>query len=374
VAPGWIIDSVDTDGGDLAGGQAQTGSPESAGAVAGPVPVDWRVVKTPGDSLLRIGLPVGARPGAGVRLRVAGHRPPLRPGAAFSTADIDMVRFTGEAAGAAVIDFKMGPDAVVEVDGEPVGWVPVQGRLAALVEEGTLRGRIRAGDHAVNREARVVQRRPPVDAAVQVRLDARDDRLAQTFTLRCRADAGGIDSLVVNFSEPIGDALNWSVAFPAEVSVTARRLDLTAGGPAGRRSGIAESWLVAWSPAVSGSVIIRATRTVPFAAAVPVPLAWVEAATQLQGTVVVGASGPLRPRLIGRRLRELPATPAAGDDTEYVYGPPSAAGAPSGTARRAPRRRGAATSYSATFSGQCASSSSRNHSSSADVWPRHRTR
>jgi hypothetical protein len=34
----------------------------------------------------------------------------------------------------------------------------------------------------------------------------------------------------------------------------------------------------------------------------------------------------------------------------------------------------AAASYSATFSWQCASASARSHSSSADEWPRHRTR
>ena len=43
-------------------------------------------------------------------------------------------------------------------------------------------------------------------------------------------------------------------------------------------------------------------------------------------------------------------------------------------ARRVVRRRGAAASYSATFSGQCDSSSTRSHSSSDDACPRHRTR
>ena len=44
--------------------------------------------------------------------------------------------------------------------------------------------------------------------------------------------------------------------------------------------------------------------------------------------------------------------------------------------RRVVRRRGAAASYSATFSGQCDSSSTRSHSSSDDACPgpRHRTR
>ncbi len=43
------------------------------------------------------------------------------------------------------------------------------------------------------------------------------------------------------------------------------------------------------------------------------------------------------------------------------------------TRRPARRRRGAAASHSATFSGQCRSSSARSHSSSGDVWLRHRT-
>jgi hypothetical protein len=306
IGPGWIIDAVemaepfDRDA-DAAG------QPSAAGRE-----VDWRITRgRDGGPELRVGLAVAATPRRSLGLRVTGHRGGVPLGESFRTADMDMVRFEGEATDTAVIDFNVGPEAVVEIGGAPLGVFAVPPRLARLVEPGTLRGRLPGGSRAADREARLVQRRPPLDARVAVALAVRDERLAESFTLTCRPAAAAVDSIVVHFSEPMGDGLAWSLLEPSGGSLVARRLDAadTARGEGLRVPGCAESWLVEITPAFTEEVKVRADRDVAFREARPVPLAWVEGATNSDGTVLVRDTGPARPTVLNRRLRELP--PAA---------------------------------------------------------------
>jgi hypothetical protein len=326
IAPGWIIDAVDAvEWPDAAA--AEVGGPRPV--PAGDTAPDWRIVRSPSGNLLRIGLAVGATPSRGLGLRISGHRPAIAAGTPFTTADIDMVRFAGESSDSAVLDFKTVSDSVVEIAGEPVGWFPVEGRLAALVEDGTLRGRIRVGDQSPSRTARVVRRRPPLDARVAVRIDVRDEMLLETFTFACRAEAGAIDALVVHFSEPMGESLEWTALAPPGVTLAARRLDpADARRAGGGLEGISDSWLVECSPPIAEQARIRAVRSVPFSGPTPVPLTWVESARLPRGTVAVVATGARRPRLVNRRLRELPADPVSGPPAsrvlEFAYGPPTA--------------------------------------------------
>jgi len=322
IAPGWIIDSVEP---------VTLADEGSRRAILGDeLLLEWRTIRGPDGNLLRIGLPVALTPADVLGLRISGHRPRIPVGTPFAAAEIDMVRLPGESADAALVDFKVGPEAVVEVDGEPAGWLRARGRLAPLVEEGTLRARILGSDQASNREVRVIQRRPPLDADVEVRLDVRDELLVQSFTFSCEPRGGGIDTLVAHFSEPMGEPLDWSVLAPADVALVVRRLE-TPGGLAGglRNDAIAESWLIECTPAVSGPLSIRAVRTLPFVGAVPVPLAWLDGDTTPGGVVELTASGP-RPEIVSRRLRELPGGTDGGSwpgvRGEFVYGPPAVAG------------------------------------------------
>lgn len=303
IAPGWIIDAVelvepfDRDTG-------ADGQPPVAGKE-----VDWRISRgRDGGPELRVGLAVAATPRRSLGLRVTGHRGGVPLGEGFRTADMDMVRFDGEAADTAVIDFNVGPEAVVEVGGAPLGVFAVPPRLARLVEPGTLRGRLPGGMRAPDREARLVQRRPPLDARVAIELAVRDERLAESFTLTCRPEAAAVDSIVVHFSEPMGDGLAWSLLAPGGGSLVARRLDAadTARGEGRRTPGCAESWLVEITPAFTDEVTVRAARDVAFLEPRRVPLAWVEGATNSDGTVLVRDTGPARPAVRNRRLRELP--------------------------------------------------------------------
>ena len=324
VAPGWIIDTV------------QMVEPVEAAAAdewhkAAGTEVDWRVVRgRDGETDLLVDLAVAATPRRSVGLRVAGHRSGVPLGGGFQTADMDMVRFAGEAADTAVIDFSVAPEAVVEVDGEPLGVFAVPPRLEPLVEPGTLRGRLPGGGRSAAREARLVQRRPPLDVRVDVRVAAQDERLAESFTLACRPQAAAVDSIVVHFSEPMGEAVEWSLLAPRGGSLVARRLDAadTARGEGLRVPACAESWLVEITPAFTEEVTIRAARESTFREPRPVTLAWVEGAATLRGSLEVRDTGPARPVVVNRRLRELPPSPGAVDRqpvaAEFAFSTPRA--------------------------------------------------
>ena len=344
VAAGWFIDSVEPVDWTrpLAVAEATPGDSRL---------LDWRVVRSPRNIELRIGLAVAATPGRPLGLRISGHRAGLPLGAEFASNEMDMIRLPGEASGSALLELRVGPTAVVEVPGGTMGLEPATGRLAALAGESPPRARIRAGERSESVRARLVRRRPPVDADVRVAVMARDERLSQSFTFTCRPAAGELDTLVVHFSEPLGAGLEWSLVDPAGGTLAARSLG--ARGPAGgsaaaaaalglaageweqaTSAGIAESWLVELRPATTSAVTIRAARTVPLEEALAVPLAWVEAAERPGGVVSVRGSRGRRPEVLNRRLRELPAA----DDSEEAalvelsYGPPASTVSADGSA------------------------------------------
>jgi hypothetical protein len=321
VAPEWFIDSVEavewSASAPLADGDRPLPAAERDRTL------DWRVVRTPDASELRIGLAEAATPSRPLGLRITGHRRGVPIGAEFRTADLDMVRLEGETAESALIDYRVGPDAVIEFEGAAMGVAAADERLAALAEPGAPRGRIRGGEAAAGGMARLVRRRPPLHADVVVQVVTRDSRITESLAFTCRPDAGAVDSVVVTVSEPLGDAVEWSIVDPHSGALYARRLE-PGGGPADEAATGQESWLVEFRPAVEGPVTFRATRTRPFTAAVAVPLAWVDGATAARGTLVVRGAGGIRPNVIHRGLAERP--PQLPDDrsaavvTELSYG------------------------------------------------------
>jgi hypothetical protein len=321
VAPEWFIDSVEAVEWSATAPVAEGDRPLPAAEPDRTL--DWRVVRTPGASELRIGLAEAATPSRPLGLRITGHRRGVPIGAEFRTADLDMVRLEGETAESALIDYRVGPDAVIEFEGAAMGVAAADERLAALAEPGAPRGRIRGGEAAAGGMARLVRRRPPLHADVVVQVVTRDSRITESLTFTCHPDAGAVDSVVVTVSEPLGDAVEWSIVDPHSGVLYARRLE-PGGGPADEAAMGQESWLVEFRPAIEGPVTFRATRTRPFTAAVAVPLAWVDGATAARGTLVVRGAGGIRPTVIHRGLAERP--PQMPDDrsaavvTELSYG------------------------------------------------------
>jgi hypothetical protein len=314
IAADWFIDSVEAI-------DPPRGGDGDAPAAAGR-PLEWRVVRSPQGSELRVDLPDAASPGRGVSLRVTGHRSGLPLGAEFSSDDIDMVRFPAETA---MLEFQVGPTAVLEAAGQPLGVEPLSERLAPLAALASPRARIAAGERAPAVRARLVRRRPPVEAEVRVELVARDERLAETFTFTCRPVAGELDAVVVHFSEPVGKGLEWAMADPLAGSLSAQLLDPAdpTRGDLRTEAAVAESWLVELRPATAAAVTFRAARTVRLEAPVPLPLAWVEAAETPGGAIAVRGEAGQRPELENRALPELPPGADAEPGTvELAYGAP----------------------------------------------------
>ena len=310
VAPGWFIDSVEAVDWPPSGeaiDEPRRREPQVSGEL-----LEWKVVANPEEggqgSILRIGLVAAATPARSLGLRITGHRAGGAAGAAFSSAELDMVRLEGEADGLAAIGFKTNPETTIEIDGVAADAGLVNPRLAALVEETGVRTWAPAGSVATAWEARLIRRRPPLDVLAQIRLTARDDRLTESFTFECRPDTSDLDAVVVRFSEPMDDLLEWSLLPPAKGTLAARRLESASAdrGPAGRGDAAAEAWMIEITPPVREPVTIRAVRAIPFTAPVPVPLAWVEGAARQVGEVLVRDAGRTRPQLVNRRLAELP--------------------------------------------------------------------
>lgn len=345
ITPGWFIDSVEalplTAATELSDATRWRGADEPAAGL------DWKVLRDTRGDLLRIGLITGATPARGLGLRITGHRAGIPLEEDFSTAEIDMIRFDGETERSALIDLRTSPETTVEFTHDPApdraGTAAVDpaqadfqvletdSRLAGLMEEGAARARVWAGFRAASRTARLVRRRPPLDARTEVRLTVRDDRLTESVTFECHPAASDLDSIVVQFSEPVDDLLEWSLLPPAVGTVTARRLDASERRPpaGGTVSSGVDRWLVEVNPPARGTVTIRAARTIPFVQATPVLLAWVDGATSAVGHLLVRNVGRLRPQVVNRRLTEVPpetagADPAAVTLAEFSFEPAAA--------------------------------------------------
>lgn len=319
IAAGWFIDSVEATPPPAA---EQGDTPRRRDAAEPRGGLDWRVQRDARGDVLRIGLTTAATPARGLSLRITGHRGGAALGESFPTTELDMVRVEGESAQSAVVEVRTSPDMTVEFDGDDQPPLPLEGRLAALAEEGAVRARLRGGHRAESRMARLVRRRPPLDVRTQVRLTVRDDRLTESFTFECQPGGSDLDAFVVQFSEPLDVPLAWSLLPPATGAVSARRLEAADG----RAVTAGERWLVELVPAARGAVAIRGARTVPFTRPQPLPMAWVEGATTAVGHVVVRDVGRSRSRLVNRRLTELAPETAVGEAGtatlgEFSYGP-----------------------------------------------------
>ena len=315
IAPGWFIDSVE--------GIERRGGGDRAAMIAS---LDWRVVRDGRGDRLQIGFPTAATPQRGFTLSIAGHRAGITTEEPFTGAEMDMVRLDGETAGLAVLALTSPPETTIEIDPpQPPPSSPPE-RLAALTAKTAIRAWIPVDEAAMAAPASLLERRPPVEADTHVRLTVVDDRITESFTFSCRPGASALDAVVVHFSEPTEDLLEWSLLPSGGGTLTVRRIDR--GGDAG---GGGESWLVELQPPARGEVRIRATRAIPFGGPVAVPLAWVDGSDPQHGGVVIVNAGRRRPQIVNRRLEELPPAGRSGDDdapkgtlAEFAFTPPTA--------------------------------------------------
>ncbi len=318
VAPGWFIDSVEAV--EWRGIGVERTSANAS--------LDWRMVRDLRGDLLRIGFPTAATPQRGFTLAIAGHRAGITTEVPFTGAEMDMLRLDGETAGQAVLAFTSPPETTIEIDPPAPPPAALPERLAGLTAKAAIRAWIPIEDGAMAAPASLLERRPPVEADTRVRLTVLDDRITESFTFSCTPGASALDAVVVHFSEPTDDLLEWLLLPPAGGSLAVRRIDRRGEGGGSLDEG--ESWLVELQPPVRGNVRIRAARAIPFGGPVAVPLAWVDGSDPQQGGVVIVNASRRRPQIVNRRLEELPPAGRSGDDdlpkgtlAEFAFTPPT---------------------------------------------------
>jgi len=321
VGDGWFIDSIEPLGqpaGEPAGTLLEPlpdrpVATSARGEPTGPTgpQYDWKVVRERRGDRLILDLPTAVTTDRQLRLRITGHRGGIPAGSRFSSADVEMVRLFGEAAGRSWIDLQTSSDTtLLEIGGvgeeEPQTLPP---RLLALSEGNGWRQRVAAGTLTPPRSFRLLRRRPPLEAETQARFTVRGDRLNETYSFVCQPLQGQLDAVTVHFSEPVGE-LDWSILAAGDTTVFARRLEPV---DRGSREGLAAtpwpaaaSYRIEMTPSVAGSATLRATAARPCTELTPLPLAWVESAVSATGEVIVQAVGKERPLVDNQRLTELP--------------------------------------------------------------------
>ena len=294
VAPGWLIDSVEI--------PARTERP------------DWRVEPAGSGSVLRIGMVNGVAGGTEIRVNVMGHRGPLREGEPFAQASLEMLRLDEEQA--AALEIRTNAEMTIDGAGQNVASVALEqvpSVLRRLAGDTGVRLRLLTSERDDGRMLRLLRRRPPIDVQTQVRLTVRDDRLTESFTLECAPRDAEIDSVVVHFSEPTSDGMEWSLLPPTTGQLLARRLQPQE--PRDPSHGM-ESWLLELVPSARGTITLRGVQTVPFTGPTNVPLAWVEGAASPVGELQIRDAGRRRPLVVNRTLAEIPGV--VGESERYA--------------------------------------------------------
>ena len=294
VAPGWLIDSVEI--------PSRT---ERA---------DWRVEAAEEGSQLRIGLVSGVSQGSVVRVNVMGHRGPLREGEPFARSSLEMLKLSNEEA--AALEIRTNAEMTIDGAGQTVDSVPLDQLppgLRKLAGDSGVRLRLLVRDGDDRRTLRLLRRRPPIDVQTQVRLTVRDDRLTESFTLECSPRDAELDSVVVHFSEPTGDGMEWTLLPPTTGKLLARRLQPQEPRDPAQAM---ESWLLELVPPARGPITLRGVQAVPFSGPMNVPLAWVEGAASPVGELQIRDAGRRRPLVVNRTLSEVPGV--AGDTERYA--------------------------------------------------------
>lgn len=299
IGPGWFVDAVEA---------VETVDDEADGAGDVTVPIEWRVVRDDRGAELRIGLPTAATPRRGLTLRVSGHRAGVDAEVPFACREMDMVRLQGETDGDAVLVLASSPETTIELERDAPPPQRVPERVARLVSSDAVRAWIPADSTLLAGSGLLRERRAAVEGTTRVVLTCRDDRLTEAFTFVCRPGTTPLDAVVVHFSEPTDDVLEWALLPAADATLAVRRMS----SPRERDSD-GESWLVEFRPPLRRETGLRASRVVPFTGPAAVPLAWIEGDEREDGNLVVVNAGRRRPNVVNRRLLELPLSQPSGD-------------------------------------------------------------
>ena len=294
VAPGWIIEHVESAGSAASG-------PDVAIA-------DWNVEGADGSSKLVVWLANPVTPSTPIRLRMACRRLQSPLGQTLRIGTLIPLRFRDAAPRTRLVWLRAadryafdgtGAESLPRVDPASLGAED----LARFPERP--REPLFANDAAAAAGLRIAFRaqKPRYAASIQVEATVSEDTLDEAYRLRITPEEAStrVERLLVRFSEPRAVPLRWTLGAEAPDQLAARRLPRDDGvEPAG------ETWEVRLRQPRDAPFDLRATRSTPIAEPLAVSLASLPEAAGQQGDVTVHYGVWTRLEVDKQRLRSIP--------------------------------------------------------------------
>ncbi len=299
VPPGWNIDSV------------QATPPDALG--------DWHIDTGDGAaSTLHVRLARPVSPNSPVKLQVRGQRPLSSvggPPAAIPLADLQMLAFHGAASPLRLL--ALVPDESSQLRLIDAGdaslssadrLTPYEQALLTDVEHARYLVRL-SGDAQSGRVA-VENAQPSYKAEVRVLASATAGRLAESYVVRCTPLARPVSRVLVRFTQSRREPLQWTTGDENPQRVHIRRID-NRPNPGDKDDPTGETWEIALTQPRTAPFELRATRSTPHLAELPVALVVLPEAIDHQARLIVDAAADIPLVVRNRGLRQVETEPVA---------------------------------------------------------------
>ncbi len=246
----------------------------------------------------------------GSRIVVQGHR--VRPPAdTFEASQLLMLDFTAFPGGTSLVSVRAseglelrwsGTETLQRLDAAELS--TEQLGLFPRLPEGVL---FSEDEQFVRSRVSVSRRRPSYSADIHIDAALQNEALTETFTILCTPDASRIERLLIHFSQPRTEPLEWRLAGGNNSGqFSARKLSAGEQAKAGIQAA-GEVWEILLQLARPGVFELRAERKAHFTVETPLSLVSVEGATTQRGTLSIRALGDTGIRLENRGLMSVPA-------------------------------------------------------------------
>jgi len=287
VPPHWTIDSLESD---------------PPGSIA-----DWTLEPGAEENLLRIRLTRPITAEQGLRLTATGRWLESPVGQSLPVARFWMLRFVNVNGGRELLAIRASAPDELQFPQLPrnLRLDPKQlSHQELALFDGTPQGTLLALDARARQVEVTLQRQPPrFQANISLDATVTPDTLWESYVLRIVPESGGLQRLLVQFSNARPEPLQWSFASDAaDDDIVARRLSEPQRVEAGLSTD-AEVWLLTWQRARTTPFQLRASRSVPFTEQqMVVSLVSVPEARQQQGEVHIWQFGAGNLSIDGQQL------------------------------------------------------------------------
>lgn len=307
----WTIDSLESD---------------PPGTIA-----DWTLEPASDENLLRIRLTRPITAEQGLRLSASGRWLESPVGQSLPVARFWMLRFLAVNGGRELLAIRASAPDELQFPQLPrnLRLDPKQLTNQELaLFDGNPQGTLLALDARARQVEVTLQRQAPrFQANISLDATVTPDTLWESYALRIVPESGGLQRLLVQFSNARPEPLQWSFASDAaDDDIVARRLSETQRVEAGLSTD-AEVWLLTWQRARTTPFQLRASRSVPFTdQEMVVSLVSVPEARQQQGEVHIWQFGAGNLAIDGQQLAAMYPDPLPPGESSlqraaYLYDP-----------------------------------------------------